>query len=483
MEKKLFQAFLITILFLIFWSYIAPKKQPQPPPPQEVVQKEFVGEIKEKQTPTDLIVTPEEEKQIDLPQATIGNFIVTYSPSGGYIKEISIVGDENGLPFKNIGYIPQDQDKEFISLVEANKIVFTGPGGEEKEFVFGADTVEINLSPFPARPIILFSNYLAPSMLNQRYQEVFYSQDGIIKRKGGKKVKPADYKGVNFAGARDRYYCISLLKGTYDIKWTKENSTSHLYLLSPPSKIALYLGPQKQQNLKPYGLGGIIYYGFFHIIAIGMTKVLYLLFALTKNWGLAIIAFSVLIYFILFPFTAKSTKAMKRMQEIQPEVEALKEKHKDNPQKMQKETMEIYRKYKINPLGGCLPLFFQLPVFMALYQVLFRLVDLKEAHFLWIKNLTLPDRLFALPFTIPVVNVKYFNLLPLLVMILGLIQQKIMTSSTAPSQQKSMGLFMSVFIGIIFYNFPSALVLYWFTQNLLTLSYQSRLARTRAETT
>jgi len=208
-----------------------------------------------------------------------------------------------------------------------------------------------------------------------------------------------------------------------------------------------------------------------------MVKLLYFFYFLTKNWGLSIIGFAVFIYFVLFPFTAKSTKTMRRMQEIQPEIEELKNKHKDSPQKLQKETMELYRKYKINPLGGCLPLFLQLPIFISLYQVLFRLVDLKGANFLWISDLSLPDSLLKLPFPPPV---NYLNLLPILLMIIGLVQQKVTTSAGSSPEQKKMGLFFGVFLGVIFYNFPSGLVLYWLTQNLLTFTYQLRISKNKS---
>ena len=223
-----------------------------------------------------------------------------------------------------------------------------------------------------------------------------------------------------------------------------------------------------------------MHYGFFHSIGVLMVKILYFFHSFTKNWGISLIIFSFFIYSILLPFTMKSTNAMRQMQQIQPLMNELKEKYKDNPTKLQKETMELYKKHKINPLGGCLPMFFQLPIFIALYQVLFRLYELKGAHFLWIKDLSLPDKLFALPFKIPLIGSSHFNLLPIIVMIIGLLQQKITSSNTASKDQKSMGLFFAVFIGFIFYNFPSSLVLYWFVQNLLTLIYHTRKAKIKA---
>ena len=210
-----------------------------------------------------------------------------------------------------------------------------------------------------------------------------------------------------------------------------------------------------------------------------MIKILSLFQAITKSWGLSIILFSLTTYFLLFPLTMKSTKSMRMIQQIQPELEELKQKHKDNPQKLQKETLAIYQKYKINPLGGCLPLFFQFPIILAFYPIAFRFAGFKGANFLWIKDLAGPDKLITLGFKVPILNISYINLLPILMMILGILQQKTLTSPNASSQQKSMGLFMSVFIGIIFYNFPSSLVLYWFTQSILTFLYQNRLSKTQ----
>lgn len=476
MEKRLFTAFLITILFFVFWSYFGPKPVIQPTETQQ--DKEIYSEkapLRPSLPQVKSLQPMKIEAEVEeLPFTVIGNFIVTYSSTGGYIKKIAIGTEENELPFQNIGFLLQDENTKYKTQLSGNKIGFTAPGGKKKEFIFGDNTLEINLKAPGSSPMVLFSNYLRPSMIDQRYQEVFYFQEDILKRFATKKVKEGTYGNIEFAGARDRYYCFSLFKGSYDIEVTKDKDASHVYITSVPSQIMLYIGPQSVKQLKPYGLGNIVYYGFFHWISIGMIKLLHLLFSLTKNWGLSIICFAISIYFLLFPFTSKSTKAMQRMQQIQPEINELRDKYKDNPQKMQKETIELYRKYKINPLGGCLPLLFQFPIFIALYQVLFRIVELKGARFLWINDLSLPDHFLKLPTTPPF----YINLLPILIVIIGLAQQKMtMTASSGSSQQKSMGLFFAVFIGVIFYGFPSALVLYWFVQNILTFIYQVRTSK------
>jgi YidC/Oxa1 family membrane protein insertase len=163
---------------------------------------------------------------------------------------------------------------------------------------------------------------------------------------------------------------------------------------------------------------------------------------------------------------------MRKMQEIQPEIDELRKKYRDNPQKLNKETLEIYKKYKINPIGGCLPLVFQFPVFIALYQVLIKFVEFKNSEFLWIKDLSLPDHALKLPFPAPV---DYLNILPLLIVVVGLVQQKFASPVSVSNQHKSMGFMMIFLMGVIFYNFPSGLTLYWLTQNILTFLYQFRV--------
>lgn len=482
MEKRLLLAFSLTIVFFMVYSHLIAKFVPQPVPVQGD-SKEQLAQIGFDNIPPEISQSPsplvreDKEEFVDLPQASVGNFVITYSPLGGYIKKISIGDKEYELPFQNIGFLPEDGEKQFTPYLRSDGIEFKGPEGQSKEFIFKDYILEIRLNPPPSTPLVLFSNYLSSNVLDQRYQEIFYSQNKILKRVSPRKIKDGSYNNVEFAGARDRYYCLSLLKGTYNLKWVNEDKKrAHLYLPSPGEQIFLYIGPQNEKELEPFGLQGIMYYGFFHGIAVGVIKLLYLFYGLVKNWGWSIVLFSASASLILLPFTSKSSKAMRKMQQIQPEVEELKKKYKDNPQKLQKETVALYRKYKINPLGGCLPLLFQIPIIMAFYQVVYRFGELKGASFLWIKDLSGPDR-FPLPFGPPLDHV---NLLPIFLIILGVVQQKITVSSTSSSQQKSMGLFFAVFIGVIFYGFPAALTLYWLIQNIFTLSYQARLSRTQA---
>jgi len=168
----------------------------------------------------------------------------------------------------------------------------------------------------------------------------------------------------------------------------------------------------------------------------------------------------------MYPLTLKGMLSMKRMQSLQPMIVKLKEKHKDSPQKMNKEMMELYKEHKVNPLGGCLPMLLQMPVFIGLYQVLWRSVSFKGAGFLWIKDLSEPDRLFLLPFSLPFLG-NEFNVLPLVMVVVMFFQQKlsaknmVITDPSQAAQQKMMTTIMPIFLGFIFYKFASGLTLYF----------------------
>lgn len=478
MEKRSIFAFLLLIGFFVIWSQFAPKQDTQPVDSQEV-SRETINEAAKREKPgiaepIDKLLPPEGSQ---LQEVRISNYHIKYSPQGGYIHSVAVGEPAKILPFRDIGFQPANQNKEYRVEIGNNSLTFI-KGEVRKKFVFDGDILEIR--NVPNSPILAFSFSLnsGTTHISKRYFEVFYQEQDSIQRAHPQKIKEERYPQTKFAGARSRYYAFSLLPGRYDVEWTKNKEKTNLYLNNPPSTVSFYLGPQITDKMDLYDLGGIVYYGFWHFLAIGLIKVLYFFYSFLHNWGLSVIFLSFSTYAVLFPFSSKSTKAMKKMQEIQPLMQELKEKHKDNPQKMQKETVKLYKEHKVNPLGGCLPLLFQFPIIIAFYQVVFRFSRLEGASFLWIKDLSMPDRLFQLPFTIPVVNVEYFNLLPILVMLLGIIQQHLTASSSNP-QQKKIGLFMGVFIGIIFYKFPSALVLYWFIQNLLTLLYQVRLKKAR----
>ena len=257
----------------------------------------------------------------------------------------------------------------------------------------------------------------------------------------------------------------------------------------------VYYGPQDVKTLASFDMGfeKIVNYaigGFFDLMAFKQTdaiakimmKYIALLHKVVRNWGLAIILFALSIYGFTYPLTKKTMTSMKKLQDHQPKLAKIKEKHKNNPQKMQKETMEYYKKYKINPLGGCLPMLLQMPIFISLYQLLWRSYTFKGAGFLWINDLSEPDRLFTLPFTLPYFG-NELNILPIIYGILMFFQQKFQSKSMAggdPVQvqtQQMMAKIFPVMLGVIFYKFASGLTLYFTTYFLCTATAQWRMSR------
>ncbi|MFT7538892.1 MAG: YidC/Oxa1 family membrane protein insertase, partial [Lysobacterales bacterium] len=223
-------------------------------------------------------------------------------------------------------------------------------------------------------------------------------------------------------------------------------------------------------------------FGLFDFMGKIINQIIHLIYKVVPNWGVCILIMSVLIYFSMYPLTKKSMLSMKKMQSVAPKINAIKEKHKNDKQKLNAEMMDIYKREKINPIGGCLPVLFQMPIFLGLYQVLWRSVSFKGAKFLWIQDLTEPDRLMIFPFTMPVLG-NELNILPLFMVVIMFFQQKfssknmITTDPMQKQQQQMMMYMMPLFLGFIFYKFSSGLTLYFTMFYLFSTITQWRMSR------
>ena len=238
----------------------------------------------------------------------------------------------------------------------------------------------------------------------------------------------------------------------------------------------LYTGPKQYERLK--GLDKqmvcgedyvkIIDLGWYSVIATWLMQYgLKLTYRYVGSYGISIIILTVIIKLLLWPLTTKSTMAMKKMQKLQPEIKAIQEKYKDDPKKQQEEMMLLYRKYGYNPMGGCLPMLIQLPIFVALYQALSNAIELHKTPFLWIADLSMPDKVGA---------IFGFPIHPLAIaMGLGMVAQQLLTPKMGDANQQKMMYIMPVIFTVLFYNMPSGLVLYWFVNQLLTMAQTTYL--------
>ena len=223
---------------------------------------------------------------------------------------------------------------------------------------------------------------------------------------------------------------------------------------------SVYLGPKNLNYLeKGRGeLGRVVSFGFFDPVAKPMLFILNLFYTFIPNYGLAIIFLSIGIKLIFWPLTHKSQKSMKEMQKIQPKIAELKEKYKNNKEELNRKTMEFYRTNKVNPLGGCLPILIQIPVFFALYRVLLNSIELRHAPFIsfWINDLSAKDPTYVSPL---LMGASMF------------LQQKMTPTVGDPAQAKIM-LVMPIMFTFMFLSFPSGLVIYWLISNVLSIVQQ-----------
>jgi YidC/Oxa1 family membrane protein insertase len=283
--------------------------------------------------------------------------------------------------------------------------------------------------------------------------------------------------------------------------WEKWGKSTTVALVWPEFSIAagetvlhkfrVYAGPKKWGILRgiegrdgsedrSLGLGKMINFGFFSPLGKATLWLLMVLYRLSRNYGVAIIFVTILIKIVYLPLTQKSFKSMKKMQDLQPKIASLREKHRDDPQRLQKETLKVYKQYGVNPMGGCLPLLFQLPVFWALFTTLRGAVELRGAMFIpgWITDLSLPDTVAIIAGRFPI------RILPLLMTASMLLQNFLFGTGGQGGQSNKMMTFgMPIFFAFIFYGMPSGLVLYWFFNNILAIGHQYLIRRQQSTET
>ena len=243
------------------------------------------------------------------------------------------------------------------------------------------------------------------------------------------------------------------------------------------ARFTVFLGPLDLNVLKAYerDLDQIMSLGWAWIIrpisAYLLIPLFNLLGSFIPNFGFVIIVFSIIIKIALHPLSKTSMKSMKKMQALQPYMNEIRAKYKDDPQKMNKQVMNLYKEYGVNPAAGCLPLLLQMPILFALFTVFRSAIELRQAGFIWwIKDLSIPDTLFTLPFTLPFFGISHVSGLALAMGITMFMQQKM---TVTDPRQKAMVWMMPIMLTLLFNSFPSGLNLYYFMFNLLSIGQQA----------
>ena len=226
-----------------------------------------------------------------------------------------------------------------------------------------------------------------------------------------------------------------------------------------------YIGPRRMANLRRLGMGQVrvTHLGFWRVFCEYLLDILNLFYAVIPNYGVAIILLTALVRFLMRPLTKRQNESMKRMNALQPKMKEIQALYKDDPQKLQRETMRLYQEYKVNPLSSCLPMLIQLPIFVAFFTMLRCAVELRFAPFLWISDLSMPENLFRAQLGFGL------NLLPIAMCAAMYFQSKIMPSGGDPQQQRMMAIMMPAMMLFFFYTSASGLCLYWGTSTLFAI--------------
>jgi YidC/Oxa1 family membrane protein insertase len=369
-----------------------------------------------------------------------------------------------------------------------------------KQFEFSADSYLINLkviidnaspSVLAGQPMVSIAHVVADPESRITFEGAMAFVNGELEEIKVKDLaeKP-ELKGTfRWVGVTDRYFMNVLIpeeavNAILQMKAVDEDMVVS-ELVMPETTIAsgeraefnfkALIGPKEIEMLAEanYDLGEAVNFGMFDFLAKPFLWIMNQIYKVVPNYGIAIIVLTLLTKIVLWPLGNKSYKSMNDMKRMQPLMAEIREKHKNDKKKMNEETMALYRTYKINPMGGCLPMVVQLPVFLALYRMLYQAIELRHAPFFgWINDLSAPDRLFDFGFSIPFMQPPYG--IPVLTVVMGatmFLQQKMSPPPGDPTQAKLM-MFMPIIFTVIFINFPAGLVLYWLINNIFSIGQQ-----------
>ncbi len=546
MEKRALVAIVLSFLVMTFYWYFLPQKQaPQqqveqslPAIEETVTVKPSAATSKSFQS-TSFTKSSANAFQEELIELATPQLNVTFSNLGAAIKQVQIntYHDRDGSPL-----VLSTPENQFYPLAIARlgeedlrSVPFNVVSKDSSSVVFKKQTasrLEV-VKTIRLRPDYLFEMDLV--FRNNGKKDLLYSEGldvaigGITPGKGGGRLGQAGlgvdvwldnevtrlsqrkFKNERWENGNIKWvavknqFCAFILKpnrlavGMGGVQFQDKDQTGLSAVLKMEDfglvpgetksfRFVFYAGPKEYDTLKAVGndFDKVMDFGkYLGPFSIAILKSLLWIYGWCKNYGVAIILLTIVIKVLTLPLTHKSFKSMKEMQLIQPQLAELREKHKSNPKKLQTEMMGLYKEHKINPLGGCLPLLLQMPILIAFFKTLNNAVELKGAPFvLWIKDLSVPDQLFTLPFSIPLLG-NEFNLLPLIMVATFVLQQKISTAANKGAavtdqqrqQQKMMVVMMPIVFGFMFYNMPSGLVLYFTVSTLLGLLQQYYVLR------
>lgn len=530
MEKRAFLAIALSLLVLVLYQEWISRQYPTPPPQPPVEQKTEAGKSGTAESVTPSV--PAEIKPVPTPagkpiqdiRVETDNYIALFTSQGARLKSFKFkhyhtTADPNSPPFEMIATVPGVPYPLGVKWSNA-------PASDDASIVYRVDGGDFNLSGEAQRTLtfqgtgpdgvtitkkLSFSgaqypigleviaraadgSVLAPAVLlttpeqhakpnpDAPFEGLIAVVDDKVKREpvSDELKQGKEFSGqLSWAGFGFSYFLMALVPENgagYRVAVHQSGPALVLTVAEPTgkpdgSRYTLFVGPKELSILESIGKGmeKAIDFGYFGFISIPFLYILHFFHQFTGSYGIDIILLTVLLKILTAPLTHKSYASMKQMQKLQPQMERLKEKFKDDREKLNKEIMEMYRRNGVNPLGGCLPMVVQFPVFIGLYNALYIPIELRHAPFLWINDLSKPDW-ESLPFEFAGWHLG----VPVLTILMGasmFIQQWMTPTAGDPNQRKLM-LMMPLIFTFMFVTFPAGLTIYWLINNILSIAQQ-----------
>ena len=493
MDNRTLLAIILSIAVIIGYTVLFPPQQPEVKPPQPVAVTKA-----EAPAPVTIPVAPEaapaEEKELRVENEF---YSAVLSSKGGTIKSWAIkaykdkkgqdvillekpgvlpalsIGANDSFDLASVNFSVSGTDLKLDKNKSSGTIAFeySREGVSiRRTYTFYADSYKVDISDevsgLPEYWVSLGSDFgiYESDEKGTHVGPVLLTGTDLEELKAKKLVEPKTFRdNLKWIAQEDKYFFSALVPATpvEEAKaWTYKGSPVIAFKSKAGvNKFVLYAGPKEHERLENLNIGleHIIDYGFFSIIARPLFWILLFFYRFFGNYGWAIILLTIVTRIPFIPLLNKGQKSMRKLQELQPKMAEIREKYKKDPQKMQQEMTGLYKKHKVNPVGGCLPMLLQIPVFFALYKVLLVAIELRGAPFmLWVTDLSAKDPYFILPVVMGITMV---------------IQQKMTPSTMDPKQAKLMML-MPVVFTFMFLNFASGLVLYWLVNNILSIIQQ-----------
>ncbi len=496
MDNRTLIAIILSILVIIGYQYFFTPQAPQTPPAteQKTVEDGNTESVKPAASP---VVS--ETKVFDERQIKVDNELYTavFTSKGGTLKYWEIkqhkdqkgnniallnkpgpvpalaIGSRNDFDLSELNFAVSGNNLNLDSGNPSGSVVFEYAKDNimiRRTYTFHADTYRVDLtdevSGIPEYWITVGSDF----GIYENTDDFIHVGPVLLKGSDLEELNPKKLDepkkfrdDLKWIAQEDKYFFASIVPQSpvAEVAAFKQKGSPVIAFRADPGthKFIIYAGPKESERLSKLNIGleHIINFGFFSIIARPLFWLLKFFNSFANNYGYAIILVTIVTRIPFIPLLNKGQKSMKKLQDIQPKMAEIKEKYKKDPQKMQKEMTELYKKHKVNPVGGCLPMLLQIPVFFALYKVLLIAIELRGAPFtLWITDLSVKDPYYVLPIVMGITMV---------------IQQKMTPSGMDPKQAKLMML-MPVIFTFLFLNFASGLVLYWLINNILGIIQQ-----------